>query len=163
MQKDAYDYKCNPSFNLYPANAHPNIALFSQDEKEGRTFEYDLILHNPSFELLITDSMKNQEELKKLMRLFKEGAELSEFESLLRGSKENERILQSIALNTIWTKNEKKRALIASRYLNSVGKGENALELAYTLTDNFNRKEKKGYQDFIVPNYIKEAITWVLR
>ncbi|WP_025692798.1 ATP-dependent nuclease [Paenibacillus zanthoxyli] len=163
VQKDTYDYKHNPSFNLYPANAHPNIALFSQDEKEGRTFEYDLILHNPSFELLITDSMKNQEELKKLMRLFKKDAELSEFESLLRGSKENERILQSIALNTTWTKDEKKRALIASRYLNSVGKGENALELAYILTDNINRKGKEGYQEFIVPSYIKEAITWVLR
>lgn len=107
--------------------------------------------------------MKNQEEIKKLMRLFKNDAELSDYELIVRESEENKRILESINLNTSWTKDQKARALIASRYLNSVGKGENALDLAYVLTDNFNKKGKDGFQEFIVPNYIKEAITWILQ
>lgn len=47
-------------------------------------------------------------------------------------SKENTRIVKSIKANTKpdWTVDNKIKALIASRYLNSVGKGENALELA---------------------------------
>ncbi|MGO4530111.1 ATP-dependent endonuclease [Paenibacillus sp. 2TAF8] len=163
VQEDKYDYKHNPSYSLFPKEGHSNIFFFSQDEKEGTTFEYDLILHNPSLELLVTESMKNQEELKTMMRLFKSGAELEAFEGLLRVSKENERILKGISSNTTWSIDEKKRAIIASRYLNSIGKGENALELAYILTDNINKKGKEGYQEFVVPHYIKEAISWVLK
>ncbi|WP_341282077.1 AAA family ATPase [Paenibacillus sp. FSL H8-0537] len=163
VQRDVYEYKHNPSFSLYPPDGYSNIAIFSQDEKEGKTFEYDLVLHNPSLEILVTNSMKNQEEIKKLMRLFKNDAELSDYELIVRESEENKRILESINLNTSWTKDQKARALIASRYLNSVGKGENALDLAYVLTDNFNKKGKDGFQEFIVPNYIKEAITWILQ
>lgn len=163
VQKEVYEYRHNPSYNLYPLDGHSNIAIFSQDEKEGKTFEYDLILHNPSLEILVTNSMKNQEEIKKLMGLYKSKAELSEYEEVLRKSDEKDRILESINLNKSWTPEQKARAIIASRYLNSVGKGENALELAYALTDNFEKKGKEGFQEFIVPNYIKEAITWIVQ
>ncbi|WJQ81923.1 ATP-dependent nuclease [Brevibacillus brevis] len=162
VNTDEYEYKQYPSFNLYPLDGHSNIAIFSQDEREGKTFEYDLILHNPSLEMLVTNSMKNQEEIKRLMELYKSRAELTDYEEVLRKSDENDRILESINLNSSWTVEQKARAIIASRYLNSVGKGENALELACVLTDNLDKKGKAGFQEFIVPNYIKEAITWIV-
>ncbi|MEE4570768.1 AAA family ATPase [Paenibacillus polymyxa] len=163
MQEDVYDYKRNPSFELNPRQGHSNISIFTQDEKEGKTFEYDLILRNPSLEMLVTDSMKNQDEIKRLMRLFTTDVEIAEYEQLLRESDENERIKKSINLNTSWSKDQKAKALIASRYLNSVGKGENALELAYVLTDNLYKSGTADYQEFKVPNYIKEAITWIIQ
>jgi putative ATP-dependent endonuclease of the OLD family len=45
--------------------------------------------------------------------------------------------------------------------LNSVEKGENALELASSLKDNLELKGKKDYQVFNVPQYIADAIKWV--
>ncbi|OMD04100.1 AAA family ATPase [Paenibacillus sp. FSL R5-0636] len=162
VQKDIYDYKQNPSFNLYPRDGHSNIAVFSQDAIEGKTFEYDLILHNPSLEMLITDSIKNQDEIMSLMKLFRDGKDLSEYEQNFRKSVENNRMLESIRLNTSWKKDQKSKGLIASRYLNSVGKGENALELASVLTDNLYKIGTADFQEFKVPNYIKEAIAWII-
>ena len=48
--------------------------------------------------------------------------------------------------------------MIASRYLESVSKGVNALELANVLMDLPEEEQKK----FVVPVYIKKAIEWVL-
>nr|WP_233281058.1 AAA family ATPase [Paenibacillus algicola] len=163
LQEDLYEYKRNPSFNLYPRDAYSNIAIFSQDETAGKTFEYDFVLHNPSLELLVTNSMKNQDEIKELMRLFSSDTELSEYEQILRESDENKRIKESINMNCSWEKDQKVKGLIASRYLNSVGKGENALELAYVLADNLDKKGTADYQEFTVPNYIKEAISWIIQ
>ena len=50
------------------------------------------------------------------------------------------------------------KALIASRYLESVSKGVNALELANAIMDLPEEEQKK----FVVPVYIKKAIEWVL-
>ncbi|MEC0093818.1 AAA family ATPase [Paenibacillus macquariensis] len=158
-----YEYKENPSFTLYPRGGHSNIAIFSQDETEGKTFEYDLILHNPSLDLLLTNSMKNQDEIKKLMEVYKRGGELLEYERILRKSEENDRVIESMHLNTSWESNQKSKAFIATRYLNSVGKGENALELASALTDNLYKIDTTDFQNFTVPNYIKEAITWIVQ
>jgi predicted ATP-dependent endonuclease of OLD family len=163
VQGDVYEYKQNPSFMLYPSGGHSNIAIFSQDETEGTTFEYDLILHNPSLDMLLTNSIKNQDEIKKLMELFKRGGELLEYEQILRKSEENNRVIESMHLNTSWESNQKYKALIATRYLNSIGKGENALELASVLTDNLYKIGTADFQEFKVPNYIKEAITWIIQ
>ena len=76
----------------------------------------------------------------------------------LSKSKENQRIIESINTNTSLPDDEKKKAIIASRYLNSVGKGENALELCYVLQENFDKKGTTDYKDFNVPTYIKNAI-----
>ncbi len=73
-------------------------------------------------------------------------------------SKEHQRIIESINANTSLPDDEKKKAIIASRYLNSVGKGENALELCYVLQDNLDKKGTTDYKDFNVPTYIKNAI-----
>lgn len=50
------------------------------------------------------------------------------------------------------------KVLIASRYLESVSKGVNALELANAIMDLPEEEQKK----FVVPAYIKMAIEWVL-
>ena len=156
-----YEYRNNLSLNKYKPGTHPNIALFGQDTINGRTFEYDLILANPTLELLITESMVNSIEIKNLMKFCKDGEPLSKYLTELRKSDENKHIVDSINLNTTWTEDQKCKAIIAARYLNSVGKGENALELAYVLEENFLKKGTAEYKEFTVPDYIKEAIAWI--
>ena len=81
---------------------------------------------------------------------------------ILPKSSENKRIIESLnETKDCWNEEEKKKALIASRYLNSIGKGENALELASVLKDNLELKGQIEYEDFAVPEYIEEAIRWV--
>ena len=84
--------------------------------------------------------------------------------TLLRESKENKRITSALrkALSPeVWPESSKKAAVIASRYLNSVGKGENALELSSILQENYSKKGTPEFQEFHVPEYIKNAIEWV--
>jgi predicted ATP-dependent endonuclease of OLD family len=156
----AYDYNSNPNANKDQEGLNSNITFFSQDIEQGKTFEYDLVLQNPTLELLVTNSMSNQQEIKNLMRLFRNNKPIADLEAELRDSEENTRIKDSIAANT-WNENDKKKAIIASRYLNSVGKGENALELSYNLLENIEKKNTPEYVEFIVPEYIKQAIDWI--
>lgn len=158
---DNYEYKYNPSSDKYPPGTKHNIALFSQDVDSGKTFEYDLILNNPTLELLITESISNPKEIRDLMRLYKDERPICEYETELRHSGENQRIIDGINSNTLWKDDQKCRAIIASRYLNSVGKGENALELAYVLEENLTKIGMPAYKKFIVPDYIKKAIAWI--
>lgn len=155
-----YEYNINQQDLDY---SH-NIKLYSQDEVHGKTLEYDLACFNPTLEELVTDSMSNKEEIKSLMKLFKEGKEIDEFYSRLSNSKENNRIISALGHEDLkWTDDAKKIALIAARYLNSVGKGVNALELAHVLQENLTKRGTEAYVDFIVPDYIKDAIEWVCK
>lgn len=164
VETDVYDFQQNTYLDVYEENKHPNIVSFTQDKKYGKTFEYELILANPSLELLITDSIDNADEIKKLMEAYKNGQSLSELESLLRNSKENTRIIESInKIENGWVDDDKKKAIIAARYLNSVGKGENALELAYVLQENLAKKGTNEFKEFKVPGYISKAIEWVCK
>jgi predicted ATP-dependent endonuclease of OLD family len=156
----AYDYNSNPSASKYPIGTNENITFFSQEYLKGKTFEYDIVLHNPTLELLVTDSMNNQQEIKDLMNLFSNSKPIADFDAKLRDSDENTRIKDSIAANS-WDEVDKKIAIIASRYLNSVGKGENALELSCNLLDNLEMKDTPDFTEFIVPEYIKKAIDWI--
>lgn len=146
----------------YLDDKHSNIKTFIQPEKYGKTLEYQIVLDNPSLEILLTDSISNKKELSDLMELYKDDKPLTELLNRLSDSKENIRIKSSLQnANERWTEDNKKKALIASRYLNSIGKGENALELAATLKDNLELKGKDEYKDFVVPDYIAKAIQWV--
>ncbi|HZL10659.1 MAG TPA: AAA family ATPase [Prolixibacteraceae bacterium] len=158
---ETYDYRSNPSATKYPIGSHPNITFFSQDANKGKTLEYDLVLHNPVLDLLITDSMRSQQEIRDLMKLYSDGNSIADFEAKLRVSKDNNRIKESIAVAGLWAEVDLKKAIIASRYLNSVGKGENALELSYALIDNLEKKGNPEYKEFTVPGYIKQAIDWI--
>jgi putative ATP-dependent endonuclease of OLD family len=171
VDNGTYDYQINPSAIMYPITldpvtsgpiaSHPNIAFFSQDEIKGKTLEYDLILHNPNLELMITDSMSSQQEIKDLMKFYTDKNPIADYNARLRTSIENKRIMDSIVANTTWDDEDKKIAIIASRYLNSVGKGENALELSYNLIENLEKKDTPDYKEFIVPGYIKQVIDFI--
>lgn len=155
-----YDYKENASSNITRYAAHPNIRFFSQDPIRGKTFEYDLLYFNPSLELLLTDSITNKTELEKLMKLFTDNKQVADFITELRSSPENSQIIDSINFVSApgWDDLEKKKAIISARYLNSVGKGENALELASVLEGNYRDSARKTFN---VPDYIKHAIDWI--
>lgn len=159
-----YDYTFNIATSKYPAGTHQNIAFFSQDEVKGKTLEYDLITTNPTSELLLTASISNHQEISGLMKLYSEGKTSADLIAALRpGTAENLRIASSITVAdvAIWDEESKKKAIIASRYLNSVGKGENALELSYALLENLEAHGTPLYKDFITPGYIKETIDWI--
>ena len=164
VDQTEFDYKKSEVINSYSEN----IRFFLQDEKFGKTLEYDLICFNPNFKGLVTDSTSNKEELFKLMNQYSNGESLDLMIKNLNVSKENERIGKGLTdSRLVWEEDDKKKALIAARYLNSVGKGVNALELAYVLEKNLiqkettSEKESTEFKEFIVPKYIKEAIEWM--
>lgn len=160
IEPDKYEYKISGKDLSYSIN----IKFYIQDEIQGKTLEYDLMRFNPTVEMLVTDSISNKDEIKALMKLLKEGKGIEQFYNRLSNSKENTRILNALKNQTLsWSDEEKKIALIAARYLNSVGKGVNALELAYVLQENLNKKGTEEYVEFVVPDYIKEAIDWVCK
>ena len=75
----------------------------------------------------------------------------------MRNSGETNRIKTAIQ-NSGWSEEDKCKALIASRYLNSVSKGENALEMNVVLMKNLNSANREQFE---VPQYIKDAFTWL--
>ena len=91
-----YEYKFNLSALKYPAGTHPNITFFTQDETKGKTLEYDLLVSNPTSELLLTPSISNHTEILKLMKLYSEGKTSTDLLAVLRSSDENDRIIASI-------------------------------------------------------------------
>ncbi len=154
-----FDYQTNPNADLYPVGSHSNITFYSQPIEKGKTFEYEIVICNPSLELLLTDSISNLDEIKDLMTLYTTTGKTSQdLLNRLGKSEENQRLRDSINTCTSWSDEDKKKAIIASRYLNSVGKGENALELSYVLQENLTKKGTDEYKEFNVPTYIKSAI-----
>jgi len=153
-----FDYQTNPSADSYLKGTHENITFFSP-MNNGKTLEYELVMCNPSLKLLLTDSISNKQEIDDLMTIYETDAStVQNLLDKLGNSKENTRIKDGINANTVMTVDEKKKSIIASRYLNSVGKGENALELSYILSENFKKKGTDDFVEFVVPNYIKNAI-----
>ena len=86
--------------------------------------------------------------------------DVNEMISKMRDSKANTRIKASICVSG-WSDEEKRKALLASRYLNSVSKGSNALELNVVLMANLEKPEAERIE-FHVPQYIADALTWLL-
>lgn len=160
IDAEKYEYKLNDSMNVYQEGSHPNIASYSQNDKYGKTLEYEIAYHNPTNELILVDGISNIDELKELMRLYRDDESITEMLNKLSMSKENTRIKDSINAST-WSYDEKAKAVISSRYLNSLGKGENALELMSILKDNLSKKGTEEYVEFCVPQYIMDAVKWV--
>ncbi|WP_103107533.1 ATP-dependent nuclease [Brevibacillus reuszeri] len=133
-----------------------NIACFSQEKGQGKTFEYTMAYTNPECKLILTDSISNSKELSSLFDYYQQGKTLDEMISLLgKRGKENNRIIQSIEM---YLGSDSREHLIASRYLNSIKKGDNAYELSKALEENLRVGNTAG---FTVPDYIKEAIKWI--
>lgn len=140
-----YEYKNHSEDIVKEFSNHKNIHYFSQSAK-GRTLEYEIAKCNSSNEDIVVDSLINIEELKAMIKAktFNEAKNVCKDEEL-------NRIFSS---NSTWSETEKRDGLIASRYLESVSKGINALELAETV--------EKDNGAITVPEYIKDAIIWVL-
>lgn len=163
-----FEYHATPALYKYQKNSIPtdfsastNISFFMPEDTFGKTLEYELARSNPSCDLLLTDKISNREEIKDLMTLFSQGKDVTALLDRLGNSKENTRIKTSIngITDKLWTDDEKKKAIIAARYLNSVGKGENALELSRLLLENIEKND--SLINFNVPTYIKEAIDFI--
>ena len=155
-----YDYKDNATVKIDKYRLHSNIRFFSQDAERGKTFEYDLALYNPSLNLLLTDSITNKDDITKLMQIHSDRASVfADYLKELEGSD----IEEIINANIYWEEEDKKKGIIASLYLDSLDKrkGEHALELAYALEKNLEKQGNDDFQDFVVPDYIREAIEWI--
>ena len=162
IEGEIYEYQYNTALiKKYPTQEDSNIQIFSQNKKDGKTLEYQLALDNPSSTLLLTESISNANEIEELMNMFNQKS-VDDMLERLHDSMENNRIKTAIQKSK-WEDYEKKKAIIASRYLNSVGKGENALELASLLKDNLLLKGTDDYKEFIIPDYILNAIKWVCK
>lgn len=160
IEEKIYEYKLNTALaEKYPECQEGNIRVFSQDKQFGKTLEYQLAWYNPSNELILTESISNSEELRDLMSMIDEKS-IDDMLKRMHDSGEKQRIMEAIQKST-WEDSEKKKAIVSSRYLNSVGKGENALELASALKDNLLSKGTDKFVEFIVPEYILNAIKWV--
>jgi len=147
----------NSLVDEYSKGKHPNIRCFSQTKGVGKTFEYAIAFENPKIDIYVVDSISNNKEIKQLIDAFKNGKSIDEMKLIFSDNgNENERIIKSIGLSTL-PEEELKKHLIASRYLNSMSKGENAYDLANVL--KVNMKDRK--QDFKVPIYISNAIVWL--
>lgn len=151
-----YNYKHHADAVVAQYTTHPNIRFYRQDVTYGKTLEYDIMRENPDCELLLTNSVSNLKEIKAMMA----EQNLNEMMRKMRNSEENTRIKASIVASR-WPENEKRKALLASRYLNSVSKGSNALELNVALMTNLE-KPAADRKDFHVPQYIVDALTWLL-
>jgi hypothetical protein len=133
--------------------------VYSQELKKGCTFEYDIILANPTCSELVTDSVSNAEEIKKMMGGLKNGDSIDSILQMIQYKNFREKI--SIEIEKCkFDENEKITHIIASRYLDSVKKGAVAQELAYLVSENHKKPEENRFY-FEIPSYICEAIEWV--
>lgn len=160
IEKTVYEYKLNTALaEKYPEQQGSNIRVFSQNKEFGKTLEYQLAWDNPSNNLLLTESISNAGELADLMSMINE-KNIDDMLNRMHESEEKQRIMMAIQ-KSAWKDSEKKKAIVSSRYLNSVGKGENALELTSVLKDNLLLKGTDKFVEFNVPEYILNAIKWV--
>ena len=160
MYKDDahYEYTVNAIKEEVVFREHSHIRFFSQEVNKGKTFEYELALCNPDLELLITESMSNQAEIKNMM-----GGDYSQAKNNVKNNQKWGDVKTSLD-NTDWEDDEKRAHLIAARYLSSLDKGENALELCLALEENYElNADDKSKKIFNVPPYIHNALEWLLR
>ena len=162
IDHENYEYAINPFVGKnHEFSAVSNIYISYQDKEESKTFEYDLMLHNPKCKTLIIEGMTNN---KKLLRIM-ECDNYEEAKKIFGTSKDwIKRVIDSLSACG-WNDEKKYKALIASLYLKSIDKGENALELSNLLTENLLNKniDSDNFEDFIVPQYIVKGLQWLLK
>lgn len=163
-----YDYKplSGSATNLISeTSVFGNILIKTQATGEGKTLEYELALFNPSCNLIVTDSFpssgKNSSTKFKaiLDKYIESGSTLSDLLAL----SEHDDIKALISSHSSWDDAMKKRSLVASVYYQIVAgtKGEHAFFLEKNLRDNLE-KEEASRVGFVVPEYIKESIEFIV-
>ena len=161
---DRYEYKdySNNIIDLYPSeNIEAFIKAYSQKKGESCTFEYDIVLSNPTLQALVTKSVSNGDEIKDMMSALESGENLDSLIGKIRNG-DFKNLVEKELKSKDMDDNLKMAHLIAARYLKSIQKGIVAQELAYIISENYNKitSGEKGF-DFIIPNYIEEAIKWI--
>lgn len=131
-----------------------NIRIFTQPIGLSSTFEYELIRKNPNNQLLVTSSVSNKQELMDLFQMVNENESLEKIIKRIRKSKFKTELQESYQSGVLMDNNDNKKAILASRYLLSVKKGEAAQEIANLISID--------EEDLIsAPDYISEAIKWI--
>lgn len=160
-QNEAYDYRVAGQTQITQYAGHPNIRFFSQASSTGKTLEYELMFNNPFTQLLITHSVSSHNELAALRSHLIMGDTVADVVAAdtMHMSVENTRIIDSLTScsGAEWDDVTKMKALLAARYLNSLSKGGNALEIASKLEENL---QKPIREHFLVPSYLSDAILW---
>lgn len=163
-QDPSYEYLISGSDQITQYSTHPNIRFFSQDKNFGKTLEYDLMFNNPECNLLITESVSNHLELAAIKDHISNGDDVATVvaSNTMHASRENKRITDSLlSCNAAdWDNSKKMKALLAARYLNSLSKGGNALEIAARLEKNLTAATPEA---FTIPSYLNDAIIWSCR
>jgi putative ATP-dependent endonuclease of OLD family len=167
-----YTYREHLSGKITEYQDHRNILFKGQHHLKGKTFEYELCLQNLA-DIIIPPSISNRDELLELIEGYHASSSLEQLFDMMRTSEGSTAIIDALtaANDTEWSHDDKKKALIASRYLQSVGKGENALQLAGLLEANLllpvalpvgaDPATTPLQKAFNVPTYIQEAISWI--
>lgn len=160
IDKELYDFAQNPFVHSAREFSDvENINISYSDEKEGKTFEFDLLFNNPKSKWLINESMRNSEKIKKLM----DCKDFAEAKTKFGNSDWETKVLDSIE-KCEWSDDKKHAALIASYYLKSVNKGDNALFTSTLLSENLgNINDQEKFHEFKVPKYIEDGLTWLLK
>ncbi len=146
-----------------------NIKICHPEEGKGKTLEYELARYNPTSNLLITDSFPSQnsphsrENYIELLRKHENVSIdklISEYSSKLGDNAESDEIINGIR-DCDWAEDDKKNAFIAAIYHRIVSKtkGEHSLFLEQNLRENLAREIP---EKFVIPDYLKNAIDFVL-
>ena len=154
LDQDKYEYKDTSNKLLKGNDFSNNIRIFTQDPGLSSTFEYELIRTNPEKKELVMSTLSNQTELKDMFDMLENDDGIEKMANRIRKSKFKEELLEAIRSGKLVDNRENKIAVLASRYLLSVKKGEAAQELAYLI-------HKSEDNVIAPPKYISEAIKWI--
>lgn len=158
IDNDRFEYKdCSNNLIINPFNSI-NIKVFHGELGKSKTFEYDLILSNPSCKILVVKSLDNATNIRVLMNFFKEKKTNVELLEFIKVKSLKETINE--VYKELWTIDEIKKNIIAAYFTSNINsKGEVALEIAESLKLNLNKNEA----NFKVPIHINEAIEWICK
>lgn len=155
LEIENYDYQniSNTSLRIL-TDLNPSFFKICT-QKQGSTFEYEMILENFNCTELITETMSNKGEIKKIMEKINEEISNSELNKLISEMKSSKlkTLLEKYIEKNDCSSFEKAKHILASKYLSSISKGEVAQDLALKLN--------KDTEKFNVPAYIREALEWV--
>lgn len=156
LEKESYEYKITSNKTLENLKDLNKDFFYIATQKEGSTFEYEILLENYKSSFFITESVANKELLREMI---KNVEKIKNKDDLLEEiNKFNKSKLRDLQIKYIENSEEdiqqKAKHIIASRYLASIGKGEVAQELATVLSNDM---------EFNVPSYIKEALEWLCK
>lgn len=150
-EEDLYDYKETSNSLVLETELSDNIRVFTQQAGCSSTFEYELMLKNPNAKELVTESLANKQELLDLIAKVDREETLEAIISRLRKSDFKENVQKLHQSGVLEDSQGNKVAILASRYLQSVNKGEAAQEVAHLISE----------KSIETPDYIKEAIEWI--